>query len=245
VIDLHSHILPGLDDGPSTWEDSLEMARMAVEDGIHTMVATPHLFPRRYFNQGEVNHKGVVLEKIREFKERLEAAGLDLEILPGCDFPLSYDGLQLLEDNQILTINDGRRYLLLEFPDSFLPPATEETCFRLISKRIVPIITHPERHLVFQEMPQKLRRLIDLGCLVQVTGSSLTGGFGRRVARIARDLLRKGYCHVLASDAHDPRRRPPLLSQAVELASSQVGRGPALDMVTLLPEKIVKGEPCY
>jgi protein-tyrosine phosphatase len=244
VIDLHSHILPGLDDGAATWEDSLQMARMAVEDGIRTMVATPHLYPTRSFSREGVNYKGLILEKIGEFKEKLEAAGIDLEILPGCDFPLSYESLQLLEDNQILTINDGQRYLLLEFPDSSLPPATEEICFRLTSKGIIPIITHPERHLIFQEMPNKLGRLIDLGCLVQVTGSSLIGGFGRRVARTARELLRKGYCHVLASDAHDPQWRPPLLSKAVEQASSQVGRDQALDMVTILPERIVKGEPC-
>jgi len=245
VIDLHSHILPGLDDGASTWEDALQMARMAVEDGIHTMVASPHLFQHRYINLAEVNRPEAIFEKISEFRQKLEAEGLALEILPGCDFPLSYEGLQLLEDNQVLTINDGKRYLLLEFPDSSLPPATEEICFRLNSKGIIPIITHPERHLIFQEMPNKLRRLIDLGCLVQVTGGSLTGGFGRGVARVAREMLRKGYCHVLASDAHNTRGRPPLLSKAVEEASSNVGRDKALAMVTTTPEKIIKGEPCY
>ena len=244
MIDLHSHILPGLDDGASTWEVSLEMARMAVEDGIHTMVASPHLFRHRAINLAEVNHKEAILDKIREFKQKLEAAGLDLEILPGCDFPLSFEGLQLLENNQILTINDGKRYLLLEFPDSSLPPATEDICFRLNSKGIIPIITHPERHFIFQEMPKKLQRLIDLGCLVQLTGASLTGGFGRQVARAAREMLRKGYCHILASDAHSPSYRPPLLSQALEAASSLVGQKPALAMVTTTPEKIIKGEPC-
>ena len=244
MIDLHTHILPGLDDGASSWEDSLEMARMAVEDGIRTMVASPHLFQHRAVNLAEVNHKGAILDKIREFKQKLEAAGLDLEILPGCDFPLSFEGLQLLENNQILTINDGKRYLLLEFPDSSLPPATEEICFRLNSKGIIPIITHPERHLIFMEMPKKLQRLIDLGCLVQLTAASLTGGFGRQVARAAREMLRQGYCHILASDAHNPRSRPPLLSQALEAASSLVGRERALAMVTTTPEKIIKGEPC-
>ena len=221
------------------------MARMALEDGIRTMVASPHLFQHRAINLAELNHKEAILDTISEFKQKLEAAGLDLEILPGCDFPLSFEGLQLLENNQILTINDGKRYLLLEFPDSSLPPATEDICFRLNSKRIIPIITHPERHLVFQEMPKKLQRLIDLGCLVQLTAASLTGGFGRQVARAARGMLRKGYCHILASDAHSPRFRPPLLSQALEAASSLVGRERALAMVTTTPEKIIKGEPCY
>ena len=245
MIDLHSHILPGLDDGPATWEDSLEMARMALADGIRTVVASPHLFRHRSVNMGEVNHKETILDKIREFKQKLAAAGLDLEILPGCDFPLCFEGLQLLENNQILTINEGGRYLLFEFPDSSLPPASEDICFSLNSKGIIPIITHPERHFIFQEMPKKLRRLIDLGCLVQLTGASLTGGFGRHVARTAREMLRKGYCHILASDAHSPSFRPPLLSRALEAASSLVGQPRALAMVTTTPEKIIKGEPCH
>lgn len=244
MIDLHSHILPGLDDGAATWEDSLKMARMAVEDGIRTMVASPHLFQHRTVNLAAVNPKEIILDKIQEFKQQLEAAGLDLEILPGCDFPLSVEGLQLLENNQVLTINDGKRYLLFEFPDSSLPPATEDICFRLISKGIIPIITHPERHFIFQDMPRKLQRLIDLGCLVQLTAASLTGGFGRQVVRVAQEMLRKGYCHILASDAHSPSFRPPLLSKALEVASSLVGRTRALAMVTTTPEKIIKGEPC-
>lgn len=245
MIDLHSHILPDLDDGASTWEDSLQMARMAVADGTRIMVASPHLFQHRGINLAEVNRKEAILERINEFKQKLKTEAIDLEILPGCDFPLSFEGLQLLEQNQVLTINDGKRYLLLEFPDSSLPPATEEICFSLNSKGLIPIITHPERHLIFQEMPDKLRRLMDLGCLVQLTGASVTGGFGRRVARAARVMLRKGYCHILASDAHSPRSRPPLLSKAVEAAATLVGQERALAMVTTIPEKIIKGEPCY
>ena len=244
MIDLHSHILPDLDDGAATWEDSLEMARMAVADGIRTMVASPHLFRHRAVNLAEANPKGAILDKIREFKQKLAAAGLDLEILPGCDFPLCFEGLQLLENNEILTVNAGGRFLLFEFPDSSLPPATEDICFRLTSKGIIPIITHPERHFIFMEMPRKLQRLIDLGCLVQLTAASLTGGFGRQVARAAREMLRKGYCHILASDAHSPSYRPPLLSKALEAASSLVGQARALAMVTTTPEKIIKGEPC-
>ncbi len=245
MIDVHAHILPDLDDGPSTWEDSLEMARMAVDDGIRTMVASPHLFKSRSVNLAEINHKDKIFDKINDFKQKLLTAGIDLEVIPGCDFPLSFEGLQLLEDGQVITINDGKRYLLLEFPDSSLPPAAEEICFRLQSKGLTPIITHPERHFIFREMPEKLRRLLDLGCLAQITAASLTGGFGRGVARTAREMLRKGYCHILASDAHDPRRRPPLLREAVEEASSLVGKDRALAMVTTTPEKIIKGEPCF
>ena len=244
MIDIHSHILPGLDDGASTWEDSLQMARLAVEDGIHTMVASPHLFKNRTVNLAEINHKDEILNKITEFKQKLLAAAIDLEILPGCDFPLSFESLQLLDHDQVLTINDGRRYLLLELPDGSLPPATEEICFRLQSKGLTPIITHPERHFIFQEMPKKLERLIELGCLVQVTASSLTGDFGRHVARAARKMMQRGYIHLIASDAHDTKKRPPLLGQALKEASSLVGKERALAMVTVIPEKIIRGEPC-
>jgi protein-tyrosine phosphatase len=244
VIDIHSHILPGLDDGASTWEDSLQMARLAVEDGIRTMVASPHLFKNRTVNLAETNHKDEILNKITEFKQKLLTAAIDLEILPGCDFPLSFESLQLLDKGQVLTINEGRRYLLLELPESSLPPATEEICFHLQSTGLTPIITHPERHFVFQEMPKKLARLLDLGCLTQITGASLIGGFGRQVARISREMMRKGYIHLLASDAHDTKRRPPLLGQALKEAASLVGKDRALAMVTVIPEKIIRGEPC-
>jgi protein-tyrosine phosphatase len=144
-----------------------------------------------------------------------------------------------------LTINDANRYLLLELPDTSLPPAIEEICFHLQSKGITPIITHPERHMIIQDMPQKLKRLIDLGCLVQMTGNSLTGGFGRRVKKIARQLLKLGYVHLLATDAHDAKARPPVLSQAVMELSRLVGESRAQAMVNDLPEKIIAGEPCF
>jgi protein-tyrosine phosphatase len=213
---------------------------MAAADGIRTMVASPHLFKNRTVNLAEINHKAEVIAKIGEFKEKLLAAGIDLEILPGCDFPLSLESLQLLDADQVLTINDGKRYLLLEFPTSSLPPATEEICFQLRSKGITPIVTHPERQLIFSEMPKKLRRLLDLGCLAQLTASSLTGGFGRQVAQVSREMVRQGYIQLLASDAHNLRSRPPLLSKA----SSLVGQERALAMVTVTPEKIIRGEPC-
>jgi protein-tyrosine phosphatase len=245
MIDIHSHILPGLDDGARSWEESLQMARMAVADGIRVMVATPHLFKHKHYDPQEINGKNIIKEKIAQLKERLLAEGMDLEILPGCDFPLSFEALQLLDDGVALTINDSNRYLLLELPESSLPPALEEICFRLQSKGITPIITHPERHFIIQEMPQKLKRLIDLGCLAQLTGSSLTGGFGGHIKKVARRMIKKGYIHILASDSHDKLHRPPLLKEAVRELSRLIGENYARAMVTTIPDRIIKGEPCY
>jgi protein-tyrosine phosphatase len=245
MIDIHAHILPGLDDGAQTLEQSLEMARLAVADGIRIMVATPHLFKRKATDLKQINSKELILQHIDEFRKNLLEEQIPLEIIPGCDFPLGFESLQLLEDGQALTINDANRYLLLEFPDTSLPPATEDICFKLLSKGITPIITHPERHMIFQEMPYKLKRLIDLGCLVQMTGNSLTGWFGRMVKKISRQLVKSGYVHLLATDAHDAKRRPPLLSPALAELSRLVGKDDARRMVYDLPEKIIQGEPCF
>jgi protein-tyrosine phosphatase len=245
MIDIHVHILPGVDDGAKNWEESLEMAQMAVNDGIRVMVATPHLFKGRIVDLSQLNDKKFILGCVAELRQKLSDAKIPLEIIPGCDFPLSFESLELLDAGRALTINDANRYLLLELPDTSMPPAMEEICFQMQSKGITPIITHPERHLIIQEMPQKLKRLIDLGCLVQMTGNSLTGWFGRKVKKISRQLIKLGYVHLLATDAHGPQKRPPLLSQAVIELSRLVGEDRARAMVHDLPEKIIAGEPCF
>ena len=245
MIDIHAHILPGVDDGAKNWEQSLEMARLAVEDGITVMVATPHLFKGRSIDLSQLNTREIILQHVAQLKHKLYEAKIPLEIIPGCDFPLGAESLKLLTEGLVLTISDANRYLLLELPDTSLPPAMEEICFQLQSQGITPIITHPERHLIIQEMPHKLKRLIELGCLVQMTGNSLTGWFGRRVKKISRQLIKLGYVHLLATDAHDPKRRPPLLSQAVTELSRLVGENRARAMVHDLPEKIIAGEPCF
>jgi protein-tyrosine phosphatase len=243
LIDIHSHILPGLDDGARTWEESLQMARMAVEDGIKIMVATPHLYGGRSIDAEQINPKEVILATLAQFREKLAEENIPLEVMPGCDFPLSFESLQLLDQGLALTINDAKRYLLLELPDTSLPPGIEDICFQLQSKGLTPIITHPERHFLIQEVPQKLKRLIDLGCLAQMTGNSLTGWFGRRVKKISRQMVKAGYIHLLATDAHNTRKRPPVLSQAVKELARLVGKEQAQAMVTRVPEKIIKGEP--
>jgi protein-tyrosine phosphatase len=221
------------------------MARLAVEDGITAMVATPHLYKGRSVGSSQLNTREIILQHVTQLKDKLFEAKIPLEIHPGCDFPLSFESLKLLDDGQVLTINDANRYLLLELPDTALPPATEEICFYLQSKGITPIITHPERHMILQEMPYKLKRLIDLGCLVQMTGSSLTGWFGRGVMKISRQFVKLGFIPLLATDTHDPKRRPPVLSQAVTELSRLIGEKRAQAMVNDIPQKIIAGAPCF
>jgi protein-tyrosine phosphatase len=243
LIDIHAHILPALDDGARTWEESLEMARMAVADGIRIMVATPHLYKTRSLEPGQINRKETIYDHLTLFREKLAASNIPLEVLPGCDFPLGFEPLQLLAQGLALTINDARRYLLVELPDTVLPPTMDDICFQLQSQGLTPIITHPERHFIIQEKPQKLKRLLDLGCLAQITGSSLTGWFGRRAKKAARQLVKAGYIQLLATDAHNTRGRSPVLSPAVKVLSRLVGETQAQAMVTSFPEKVIKGEP--
>jgi protein-tyrosine phosphatase len=153
--------------------------------------------------------------------------------------------LQLLDEDRVMTLNDNKRYLLLELPETSFPPVTEEICFRLCSQGLTPIITHPERNLIIHEMPQKLRHLLHLGCLAQLTAGSILGDFGRTVARFARQLVKQGYIQVLATDTHDTRRRPPALRAAVQEVARLQGKEKAWAMVTTIPEMILQGKPVY
>lgn len=243
MIDIHVHILPGIDDGPRSLEDSLEMARLAREDGITTMVATPHLFRHRMVDPETFNSPDTIRQAVAALNQELAAAGIDLTILPGCEIPLFPEILRFIDEGRVLTMNDTQRYICLEMPDTVIPPATEEICFQLSSRGLTPIITHPERNPVFYEMPQKLRRLISLGCLAQITSRSLTGGFGWRVSRFTKKLVREGLVQLMATDAHSVEHRPPLMGKALKKLTKLVGESRAWDMVTTLPDRIIKGEP--
>ncbi|MBM4284825.1 MAG: hypothetical protein FJ128_06195 [Deltaproteobacteria bacterium] len=243
LIDLHTHILPGLDDGARDWEEALDMARLALADGITTVVATPHLFRQRVV--GDFNPPELILERVEQLRTRLAEAGLDLRVAAGCEVPLTYEAMRLLDEGRLLSLNNANRYVCLEMPDTAIPLATQELIFQFSAKGLTPIITHPERNPVFAEMPDKLMSLLRLGCLTQITAGSLTGAFGRRVARFAKQLLTKGYVQIMASDAHNSHRRPPLLKAALQKLTAIVGESRAWDMVAATPQKILNGEPVF
>lgn len=245
MIDLHAHILPGIDDGPQSLEDSLEMARLAAADGITTIVATPHLFRRKSVDLSALNRPGDIRQAVDRFNEQLEEAEIALTVLPGCEVPLFPEIIKFIDEEQILTINDGHRYICLELPDSVIPPATEEIIFELSSRGLTPIITHPERNPVLFDMPQKLQRFLALGCLSQITARSLMRGFGWRVSRFTKKLVRNGWVHLMATDAHSVAHRPPVMGQALKKLSKIVGGSRAWDMVATIPEHIIKGERLF
>lgn len=243
MIDLHAHILPGIDDGPQTMEESLEMARLATADGITTMVATPHLFRRKSVDPRSLNRPDDIRQAVSQLNQKLAEEDIDLTVLPGCEVPLFPEIIQLLDEGRIITLNDGHRYICLEMPDTVIPPATEDIVFQLSSRNLIPIITHPERNPIFYEMPEKLRRLISLGCLAQFTARSLIRGFGWGVARFTKRLVREGLVHAMATDAHSVEHRPPVMGNALKKLSKIVGERRAWDMVVTVPERIIRGEP--
>jgi protein-tyrosine phosphatase len=234
VIDIHSHILPEVDDGPKSWEVSVEMCGMAAADGVTHMVATPHSNDRYHYDHDYLT--GCV-EQLQGMVG--EAPRLSL----GCDFHLSYDNLQsVLALPEQYTIA-GANYLLVELSDFSIPTQIADCFLRLGDRGVTPIITHPERNAILRQAPQRVIEFVELGCAVQVTANALTGFWGQRVARVATWLLEHEAVHVVASDAHDTKHRTPILSQARAVVMEMVGEDIASALFEGNPQAVVSGLP--
>lgn len=240
MIDLHVHILPGLDDGPKSMEESLEMCRVAHNDGITKIVATPHTGNGVYHNDREV-----VIAAVAKLNEGLVSENIPLQIFPGADVRIDAGLFELLENNQTLTVNDKRRYIMIEFPEYLIPPQIEEWIFRMKLKKITPIFTHPERNMIIHKNMEIVHTWIEKGGLVQITAMSITGDWGKGVRKCAEELLKARLVHVIASDAHSATRRPPILSKAVADAAKLIGETEARRMVTTIPQAILDGKVFY
>jgi protein-tyrosine phosphatase len=211
MIDLHCHILPGLDDGPKTWEESLQMARIACEDGITTLVATPHFWPQKYEPT-----KKEILDKTSELNRLLTEEKIDVQILPGASIHLHEGLIEGVRRGDLLTLNDTGKYVLLEIPYESVPNMTA-LLFRLELAGIKPILARPERNQEIQKSPSLLEGLCRRGCLLQTTASSFLGTFGDKAKLCARTLLwEKEAMLFVATDAHSARKRPPKLTTALK-----------------------------
>lgn len=235
-IDLHAHILPGEDDGPQTLEQALEMARVAVADGITCIVATPH-------NVGwsKADHRSRITRDAGAFQQQCAQAGIPLGLLPGVEIYVDFDLLEQLQDGRAFPLADSR-YVLLEMPHSAYPLYMEEMVFHLQVKGYGVMLAHPERNALVQSNPSLLAPLVERGVLVQITAASLAGQFGISVARTAAHLLRSRMAHVIATDAHNDHRRRPELSSAVAIAGELIGPAEAAQMVRDIPRAILAGE---
>lgn len=211
MFDIHCHILPGIDDGPATWDQSLEMARIATEDGIRKIVATPHFIKGSY--EPPVQE---VLSLTEELNQRIKKAGLNLEILPGMEVYLEPDLPEMLKAGEILTINNEKKYLLVEFPPDSIPPHSERVLYELRLQGVMTILAHAERNQVIIRDPKKLFPFVEKGLLVQVTTSSLQGYFGSRCQETAYLLLKHKLAHFVVSDAHYLPSRMPRMKEVFD-----------------------------
>ncbi len=233
MIDIHHHLLYGLDDGAADIEASLQMAEMAVEDGITHVVCTPHANSEYDFHPEENAARLACLR---------EKLGDRLTLGLGCDFHLSYDNIEDALAHPTKYAINGKQYLLVEFPDFGIPRNISSSFYEMSVAGIVPIITHPERNLTLMQKTEKLADWIRMGCLIQVTAGSLLGGFGKGPQRIARQLLDLGWVHVIATDAHNTTSRPPVMSKAFDFLSDEYGTEDAERLCVQNPRAIFFGE---
>jgi protein-tyrosine phosphatase len=234
MIDIHCHPLSGIDDGAETFEVSVAMCQMAAADGITHLVATPHC-NYRYEFQPELNRKKV---------EELQAAVGDTpKLLLGCDFNLSYDNIRrLVEHSKDFTVN-RTNYILVELGDQFIPEQFDQVFYEIEVAGLTPILTHPERNRVVRNKPELVYHWVTRGCLVQVTAQSYSGGFGSEAQRLTEMWLDRNLIHFFASDAHDLKHRPPLLSPCNDKLVETKGKAVADLLLEKNPRSVIQGLP--
>lgn len=230
--DIHSHILPGADDGARDRAESLEMLRVAIAAGTSDLVATPHANPRYRYDREAAQ---AALDDLQA------AAGGAIRLHLGCDCHFSHDNIEAVMASPARFTVNGGPWLLVEFSDYSIPAATEVVFASLRALGVYPIVTHPERNLELQRTPGRLKDWVRAGACLQVTAQSLTGGFGGEARALALDLIRQGLVHFAASDAHDPYARPPRLDTAFSLLRAKFGEAYARLLVEEYPRAVIEG----
>lgn len=238
MFDIHHHLLPGLDDGPLDWEQSMAMAQEAVADGIAEVVCTPHWMPGQF-----ENNRSQVLTAVKKLQEKLNDCDIPLRVYPGAELRLDPHLPQNIESGDLITLNDTGRFALIELPDPLVPQDVDRIFGELLTRTITPVIGHPERNHALQRDPTLLYQWVEMGALAQVTAGSVTGRFGAHIRRFTLLLLEHRLVHLLATDAHSPNIRAPKLSEALVEVGEIVGEEDAVRMVKDTPRLIIGGEP--
>jgi protein-tyrosine phosphatase len=229
MIDLHCHILPDIDDGARDLSESIKMARKAVEQGIDTIVATPH-----HLNNHYENPKQTIIERVSELNMVLQLEKVDVKIVPGQETRIYGELLEGYQAGEILPIN-GTHYLLIEFSSSHVPRYTEKLFYDLQMKGLIPVIVHPERNQEIMERPELLYTLVKKGALTQVTAASVCGDFGKKIKSFTLQLIEANLTHFIASDAHNTSNRTFKLSEAFDTIQAMYGN----ELVYLFNENAV------
>lgn len=237
MIDLHNHLLPGIDDGAPDLDSALQLARMAVADGITHMVCTPHIHPGRYDNSPQT-----IQPALQQLKQALHDNHIALQIAAGAEVRFGVELMAGVTSGSIPFIGhwQDQPVILLEFPHADIPLGAEKLTQWLRQRGIAVMIAHPERNKTLMQTPTRLRPFIDQGCLLQVTAGSVCGRFGSSAQRLAHGLLEQGLVTILASDAHNREHRPPLLKEGLEHASQLIGARAAEKLVDEHPWAIAR-----
>lgn len=233
MIDLHSHLLPGIDDGAPDLNVSLDMARAAVANGVGVMACTPHIFPGVWPNTGPD-----IRQRVAALQNALDEHGIALNLITGADVHITPDLANGLRSGHLLSLADTR-YVLLETPHTVAPPHLNQCFFGVQAAGYVPIFTHPERLTWIESHYSAIQRLAECGVWMQITAGSLLGSFGRRARYWAEKMLDDGIVHILASDAHDMQHRPPVLAEGHAAAAAIVGPEEAYNLVVARPYGIL------
>ena len=235
MVDIHHHLLWGLDDGAKTFETSVAMAKASAADGVTHVVCTPHA-NNQFEYRPDLNR-----ERVAELQAHLDRENIKLKVGLGSDFHLTYDNIvEAKQDPQRFSVN-GLGYLMVEIPDYGVPQGLAETFYELQLAGMTPVLTHPERNPTLQNDLERLREWMRGGLLVQVTGDSVTGKMGKTAHRIAHQLLEKRWVHFLATDAHNVSSRPPRLSEARDVVAKKYGIEYAESLVTANPRAVFEG----
>ncbi len=232
MIDIHHHCLPGVDDGPRALSESVDLCRMAADEGIDTIVATPHVLRGRWKNTSRVQLASIL--------DELRAKVGDVpRIVLGSEYFFAHDMDEMLRTQSILPLAGGR-YVLVEFASHAVPPLVRDPLYRIQLDGWMPVIAHPERNHVFQAKPELLASLIRIGVKTQVTTGSITGEFGREAEAAAIDWIKRGWVHVMATDAHNGTKRPPRFRAARARIVDLVGEQIAQSLFVDNPKSIVE-----
>ena len=238
MIDIHHHLLPGLDDGPRDMETSVKMVETAARDGITHIVCTPHANDRFQYSR-EKNQ--ALLDELRARLAQVDGLNEKITLGLGCDFHMSYDNIQDALDHPGRYSINGRKYLLIEFPDTAIAESTTDSLYELIVSKQRPIITHPERNPVLQRHPERLAAWVREGALVQITASSFTGRFGKTAQGCAERFMKRNWVHFLATDAHNLESRAPVMSTGFEYVKKHFGAETAERLCVSNPRAVFDG----
>lgn len=237
MIDIHCHLLPGMDDGPASMDESLAMARLALADGIRGAICTPHWHPMFWPNE-----RIAVAEAVESLRQRLQAEAIVFDVWPGSELSLDADLEVGIADGRLGTLNGGS-WVLLELPGAYPPPGIDEFLLNLLRSGRRIVLAHPERYSFVQRDPARLYAWVEMGLTVQITAASLLGRLGPKIANLCRILLEHRLVHFVASDGHGVDNRRPLLRDARTLAEEIVGNADAVRLTEMHPLMVIRDEP--